>query len=376
MCHTLSKREHAPFRYDIVGSFLRPESLKEARAAFEQNKITTEQLKEVEDACIRDLVEKQLELGLKSVTDGELRRSYWHLDFMWGFNGIEHNTMSQGYLFHGVETRPDSARVYDKIKFTHHPFLDHFKFLKSVVGDRAVIRQTIPSPSQFFTELIRAENEEYVNRIYPHREDLYTDLITAYRDFIYTLYNEGCRNLQIDDCTWGMLCDSSFVAYFKNGEEDAQLLQDLYLRLNNAVLADLPKDLIINTHVCRGNYASTWAGSGGYAPVSETLFGKENVHGYYLEFDDDRSGDFEPLKEVSDDKVVVLGLVTSKHATLENKATIISRIKEATKYVPLNRLCLSPQCGFASTEEGNLLTEEEQWNKIKLIKEIADEVWG
>ena len=376
MGNTLTQRKHAPFRYDIVGSFLRPEALKSAREDFAKNEISAAQLTEVEDACIRNLVEKQLEAGLKSVTDGEFRRSYWHLDFMWGFDGIEHNVMDQGYIFHGEETRPDSARVCGKIKFTHHPFIDHFKFLKEVVGDRALVKQTIPAPSQIFAELVRADNEEHLNRIYPNREELYTDLTQAYHDFILALYNEGCRHLQLDDCTWGMLCDSNFAKYFADAAGGLEQLQQLYVKLNNEAIANLPADLVVTTHVCRGNYHSTWASSGGYGPVSKTLFGKENVHGYYLEFDNDRSGDFGPLKEVSEEKLVVLGLITSKYPTLEDKSTIIARIKEASQYVPLERLCLSTQCGFASTEEGNILTEEEQWKKINLVREIAEEVWG
>ena len=334
MSNTLTQRKHAPFRYDIVGSFLRPQALKSAREAFAKNEISAAQLTEVEDACIRNLVEKQLEAGLKSVTDGEFRRSYWHLDFMWGFDGIEHNTMDQGYIFHDEETRPDSARVCGKIKFTAHPFIHHFKFLKEVVGNRALVRQTIPAPSQFFAELVRADNEEHLNRIYPNREELYADLTQAYHDFILALYNEGCRHLQLDDCTWGMLCDSNFAKYFADAAGGLEQLQKLYLKLNNEAIADLPADLVVTTHVCRGNYHSTWASSGGYEPVSKTLFGKENVHGYYLEFDDDRSGDFRPLKEVSEEKLVVLGLITSKYPTPEDKSTIIARIKEASQYVP------------------------------------------
>ena len=376
MSSTFTQRKTTPFRYDIVGSFLRPETLKAARADFAQNKISAAQLAEIEDTCIGELVEKQLELDLKSVTDGEFRRSYWHLDFMWGFDGIEHNVMEHGYFFHGEETRADSARVCDKIKFTNHPFLEHFKFLKKVVGDRALVRQTIPSPSQFFAELVRGDNEQHLGHVYPNKEELYTDLTKAYHDFILALYNEGCRDLQIDDCTWGMLCDKSFWKHMASAEYDVQQLQQLYLELNNRAIANLPHDLVINTHVCRGNYHSTWATSGGYEPVAKNLFGKEKVQGYFLEFDDDRSGDFEPLKEVSDEKIVVLGLVTSKQPKLEDKSAIIARIHEAAQYIPLDRLCLSPQCGFASTEEGNILTEEEQWKKITLVKEIAEEVWG
>ncbi|MCI1821247.1 MAG: 5-methyltetrahydropteroyltriglutamate--homocysteine S-methyltransferase [Megasphaera sp.] len=372
----LTNRTHAPFRYDIVGSFLRPAALKKARSDFAENKITIEQLTEIENICIRDLVKKEIAAGLHSVTDGEFRRSYWHLDFMWGFSGIEHTVLDHGYLFHGEETRADSARVIGKIRFANHPFLTHFRFLKQIAGDTVLCRQTIPGPAQFFSELVRGENEKYLNTVYPDREEACQDLIRAYHDFILALYEEGCRNLQLDDCTWGMLCD---IKYWKNqsgGETNMQSLQELYLRLTNDSIADLPKDLIINTHVCRGNYHSTWATSGGYGPVGKILFGKENVTGYYLEFDDNRSGDFTPLQDVSDNKIVVLGLITSKKPKLENKAAIISRIKEASQFVPLDRLCLSPQCGFSSTEEGNILTEEEQWQKIALVKEIANEVWN
>lgn len=375
MSETMTKRTAAPFRYDIVGSFLRPPVLKQARADFAEKKITGEQMKAVENQCIRELVDQEIAAGLKSVTDGEFRRSYWHLDFMWGFDGIEHNVMEHGYFFHGEETRADSARVCGKIRFANHPFLSHFRFLKQTVQGRALVRQTIPAPAQFFSELVRGENRQSLDRVYPDREEAYRDLIQAYRDFIAALYGEGCRNLQLDDCTWGMLCDQK---YWKNqsGGETVQALQELYLRLNNGAIADWPEDLVINTHVCRGNYHSKWATSGSYAPVGKILFGKENVRAYYLEFDDDRSGSFEPLKDVSGDKLVVLGLVTSKRPELEDKSRMIARIHEAAKYLPLDRLCLSPQCGFSSTEEGNILTEEDQWKKIALVKEIAEEIWG
>lgn len=370
-----TKRTHAPFRYDIVGSFLRPAGLKKARADFAAHAISAGQLRETEDACIRRLVDQEIASGLQSVTDGEFRRSYWHLDFMWGFEGIEHNIMEKGYLFHGEETRRDSARAVGKIRFSGHPFLDHYRFLKETVGDRALTRQTIPGPAQFFSELVRGKNEASLDSVYPDREDACRDLIQAYHDFILALYEEGCRNLQLDDCTWGMLCDTSYWKNQSGGESDVKALQKLYLHLNNSAIADLPEDLIINTHVCRGNYHSTWATSGGYAPVAEILFGQENVNAYYLEFDDDRSGDFAPLQYVSPRKIVVLGLITSKRPQLEKKEPIIKRIQEATQYVPLDRLCLSTQCGFSSTEEGNILTEEDQWKKIALVKEIAREVW-
>lgn len=376
MCNHVSHRHHAPYRYDFVGSFLRPEQLKAARLDFEKGAITQQQLTEVEDACIRDLVEKEIAAGLQCVTDGEFRRSYWHLDFMWGFDGIDRVLLDRGYQFHGEETRADSARVTGKIKYTAHPFLDHYKFLKQVVGGRVQTRQTLPAPAQIYAELVRGENEGYLNEVYPDREELFNDLLAAYRDFVLAVYEEGCRTLQLDDCTWGMLCDQGFWKAMAGAGYDAEGLKQLYLGLNNKLIASLPEDLVVNTHVCRGNYHSTWATSGGYQPVADTLFVGEDADAFYLEFDDDRSGDFAPLASVPEDKIVVLGLVTSKRPQLEDKAQIIARIKEASQYVPLDRLCLSPQCGFASTEEGNILTEQEQWNKIKLIKEIAEEVWG
>lgn len=373
---SLTERKHAPYRADIVGSFLRPERLKNARKQYEAGSINREALTEVEDNCIRELVQKELEAGLLAVTDGEYRRSYWHLDFMWGFEGIDHVTMERGYLFQGEETRADSARVVGKIRFVDHPFLAHYRFLNGVVGERAIARQTIPAPAQFLAELVRGENEQHLNTIYPSREDLFRDLAQAYHDFILALYKEGCRNLQLDDCTWGMLCDAKYWATRTNGTASADELKKLYIRLNNAAIAELPEDLILTTHVCRGNYHSTWAASGGYAAVAEELFANENVHAYYLEFDDERSGGFEPLQYLSANKLVVLGLITTKSPKLEEKAAIIKRIREAERYVPLDRLCLSPQCGFASTEEGNKVTEEEQWAKLQLVQEIAKEIWG
>lgn len=372
----IHKRIRAPFRYDVVGSFLRPQELKQARADFAAGKIDKAQLTAVEDQCIRELVEKEKAAGLHSVTDGEFRRSYWHLDFMWGFDGVEHVVLEHGYFFHGEETRADSARICGKIKFTDHPFLQHYRFLKSIAGDDVLTRQTIPAPAQFFSELVRGDNERAADAVYPDREELYRDLAAAYHDFILALYEEGCRNLQLDDCTWGMLCDRRFWSNQAGEGYDVDALQALYLRLNNAAIENLPEDLTVNTHICRGNYHSTWATTGGYAPVAKNVLGRENVSAYYLEFDDERSGDFAPLAEVSGDKQVVLGLVTSKRPELEDKEAIKARIRQAAELVPLDRLCLSPQCGFASTEEGNILTEQEQWAKIQLVKEIAEEVWG
>lgn len=367
---------NAPFRTDIVGSFLRPAILKEARNKFANQQISEEELKKVENQCITELVEKERKAGLKSATDGEFRRSYWHLDFFWGFLGVEHNVLPQGYLFHNEETRADSARLCGKVRFNpSHPFFEHFTFLKNTVEKDITPKQTIPSPAQFYAELTRGENGQQIAKFYPDRKDLLTDIATAYNETILAFYKLGCRNIQLDDCTWGMLCDKNFWQTMTNGEYDVTELQNLYLYLNNAAIANLPDDLTVNTHVCRGNYHSTWATSGGYESVAPLLFGQENVNAYYLEFDTERAGNFEPLRHVSDNKKVVLGLITSKQPELEDKNRIIERIKEATQYIPLDRLYLSPQCGFASTEEGNMLTEEEQWKKIALVHEIAEEVW-
>ena len=368
--------EKAPFRYDVVGSFLRPESLKKAREEYRLGKLSPEELREIEDREIIRLVEKQKETGLKSVTDGEFRRSWWHLDFMWGFEGIEKVSLPKGYSFEGVETRGESARVSGTVRCGKHPFIEDYRFLKMAAGDSVLARQTIPAPSQLWAEVVREENRESLDGVYPDLESLKADIIAAYREFVHALYKEGCRNLQLDDCTWGLLCDSRFRDYYDKAGLDADETARLYADLNNGVIREKPDDLVITTHVCRGNYQSTWAMSGGYEPVGEILLGGENADAYYLEFDTERSGDFSPLRYLNGDKQVVLGLVSSKTGELEDRARIIARIHEAAEYVPLERLCLSPQCGFASTEEGNLLSEEQQWEKLRFIKDIAREVWG
>ncbi|HBK31755.1 MAG TPA: 5-methyltetrahydropteroyltriglutamate--homocysteine methyltransferase [Porphyromonadaceae bacterium] len=364
-------------RADTVGSFLRPERLKEAREQFAQGTISRQELSAVEDEEILKLIDKQKEAGLTVVSDGEFRRSYWHLDFFWGFEGVEHVNMGQGYLFHGEETRDDSARLSGKIRFTaEHPFLAHFRFLKENAGEGIEARQSIPAPAQLYAELVRGVNEEKVNEIYPDRKVLFADISHAYREAILAFYELGCRDLKLDDCTWGMLCDKNFWATMAGANYNVEDLKETYLKLNNDALKDLPADLKLSTHVCRGNYHSTWASSGGYEPVAEVLFGKENVDSFFLEFDDERSGGFEPLRFVSGNKKVVLGLITSKHPELEAKEQIKARIREASQFVPLDRLYLSPQCGFASTEEGNKLTEQQQWDKVRLISDIAAEVWS
>ncbi|MBA9084242.1 methionine synthase II (cobalamin-independent) [Fontibacillus solani] len=367
-------RKAAPYRFDVVGSYLRPVRIKVARAQYSNGEITADELARIEDAEIIKLVEKQKEVGLQAVTDGEFRRSWWHLDFMWGLDGVEKANVDQGYQFQGIETRAETARLNGKIGFSSHPFVDHFRFLKQVAGEEVVARQTIPAPAQFLAELLRPENKASTDTYYNSLDELVKDIAKAYHDAILAFYGAGCRNLQLDDCTWGMLCDSDFCKILEQGGLRVEDISELYARVNQEAINDLPSDLIVTTHVCRGNYHSTWASSGGYEPVAKTLFGIQNIDGYYLEFDTERSGDFTPLKELKDQQVV-LGLFSSKIGELEDKAEIVARIKEAAEIVDLDQICLSPQCGFASTEEGNILTEEQQWSKLAFIKEIADEIW-
>ena len=376
---TANSVTNAPFRCDIVGSFLRPDVLKQARADFNAGVIDAAQLKTVEDVAIRDLVAKQKAAGLKVVTDGEFRRSYWHLDFMWGLQGIERRTSREGYMFHDEETTADTAVVTGPISGENHPFVEHFKFVKALAGDDHVARQTIPAPIQSFSEvtLDRCDGQqESLRGVYATDEELADAIAAAYRQVIADLYAAGCRNIQFDDCTWGIYCDADFVAKTGMQAVDIQKVSELGVALNNAAIEGAPEDLVINTHVCRGNYHSTYAFEGGYDPVAPYLFAHENVNAFYLEFDTPRAGGFEPLAHVAEGKKVVLGLITSKQPGLEDKEAVKARIKEASKYVPLENLYLSPQCGFASCEIGNKLTEEEQWAKIALVQEIAAEVWG
>lgn len=370
------KNNHAPFKFDIVGSFLRPDYLKEAREQLKKGDITEEQLRKVEDQAIQELIDKQKKAGLPVITDGEFRRSWWHLDFMWGLQGVEKLEVTQGYTFHDEVTRGESAGLCGKISGENHPFIEHFKYVKLFEDSSVLARQTIPAPAQFLAELERGDNLEKTRAWYQEEEALLQDIAAAYRQVIKDLYDAGCRNVQFDDCTWGMFCDTKYWEARQKGETSIEDLAARYVRVNNLAIEGHPEDLTITTHVCRGNYHSTWASAGGYAPIAPYLFDQENVSAYYLEFDDERSGDFEPLKYVSSNKQVVLGLVTTKKPELEAKDAVVRRIREASQYVPLERLCLSPQCGFASTEEGNKLTEEEEWNKLRLIKEISEEVWG
>lgn len=370
------QRTVTPFRYDIVGSFLRPSALKDARLKYQNGEITTEQLNEVENAEIVKLVQKQKEVGLQAVTDGEFRRSWWHLDFFWGLDGVERTIIEEGYRFNGATSRPETARLSGKISYSSHPFVAHYAFLKEAAGKDVVARQSIPAAAQFLFELDRADNKESTQAIYPNRQELLSDIAGAYKASILAFYEAGCRSIQIDDCTWGALCDQQFIAVMEQIGVNVEEYANELAKLNEEVVSGLPEDLVVTTHVCRGNYVSTFAGvGGGYEPIAQTLLSIDNYSGFYLEFDTERAGDFKPLRFLKDNQQVVLGLFSSKFGELENKEDILKRIEEATQYVDLDRICLSPQCGFASTEEGNHLTEEQQWRKLAFIKEIAEELW-
>ncbi|MHA6532044.1 5-methyltetrahydropteroyltriglutamate--homocysteine S-methyltransferase [Paenibacillus sp. BAC0078] len=363
-----STRNAPPFRYDIVGSFLRTDELKAARAQHLQGEITAEQLHDIENIEIAKLLEQEKAVGLKAVTDGEFRRSWWHLDFFLGITGTQKISLDQGKGAKDAAQRAESFRIAGKIAFGQHPMVGQFVELQKMAGD-TLAKMTIPSPALF--HFVQDFNG---NEIYPDRETLYRDIISVYQTAIQAFYDAGCRYLQLDDTTWGTLCSGRHRAHLRSrGIDPDQLAQD-YVRLINESIAGRPADMTIALHVCRGNFRSTWFAAGGYEPVAEVLFGHAEVDAFFLEYDNERSGDFAPLRYIRDQQVV-LGLVTTKHGGLESKEQIITRIEEAAQYVNINQLCLSAQCGFASTEEGNILTEEEQWDKLRLIIETANEVW-
>ncbi len=369
--------QKAPFRLDHVGSFLRPERLKEARAKFNAGEITAEELERVENEEIIALIEKEKELGLKSVTDGEFRRAFWHLDFLENLDGVELVEVDHfSVQFKDKDVKPKTLRIVGKVDFSeNHPFVKHFKFLKEHAGDTPV-KLTIPSPSMLhLITQVREKNYVPIERYKDNEALFYDDVVAAYRKALQCFYDLGCRNIQLDDTSWGEFCAlDKREAYEARGFDLEQIARD-YVDVLNRVIEWKPEDLVVNMHICRGNFRSTWFSSGGYEPVAKTLFGHCRVDGFFLEYDSDRAGDFTPLRYIKDQKVV-LGLITSKSGDLEDKGEVIARIKEASQYVPLEQLCLSPQCGFSSTEEGNILTIEAQWDKLKLIDEIVHEVWG
>lgn len=365
-----------PFRYDFVGSFLRPEKLKKAKAEYKEGKISKEEYDKIVNDEITKLVAKQKELGFHVITDGEFRRTFWHLDFMWGFEGVEHKNTGNGVKFNAELAVLDDTYLVGKINAKQHPFVEYFKFLKQFEDENTVAKYTIPAPAQTFQQMIVPANFENTRKYYNNNEELIQDIGAAYREVIKQFYDAGCRNLQLDDCTWGAIVGEAAKQRYKSLGIDIEDVKKQLLQVNNIALEGKPEDMVITSHICRGNYHSTYFTSGPYDTVADYVFAKENVDALLLEYDDERSGGFAPLAKVSPDKKVVLGLITTKTPELEDKEKVIARIHEAAKYVTLDRLCLSPQCGFASCEIGNKLTEEEQWNKLKLVKEIAEEVWG
>jgi methionine synthase II (cobalamin-independent) len=364
-----------PYRYDFVGSFLRPQALKDAKADFLAGKISEAEFNKVVDEEITKVVAKQKELGFHVITDGEFRRSFWHLDFMWGFEGVAHENTGGGVDFDGELALLDDTYLVGKIKAKAHPFVEYYKFLKQFEDEDTVAKYTIPAPAQTFQQMIVPVNFESTRKFYANNDELIHDIAVAYQDVIKQFYDAGCRNLQFDDCTWGAIVGAAAKQRYASLGIDIEEVKRQLLEVNNLALENKPADMTITSHICRGNYHSTFFTSGPYDTVADYVFAKENVDALFLEYDDARSGGFAPLAKVSSDKKVVLGLITTKRPQLEDKESIKKRIYEAAKYIPLERLALSPQCGFASCEIGNKLTEEEQWAKLKLVKEIAEEVW-
>ena len=369
------RRSAPPFRYDVVGSFLRPPALKKARQQLAEGTISREQLRSVEDSEIVNLVRKQKSLGLQAVTDGEFRRSWWHLDFLWNLDGVAKVAAEHGSIaFHGKDTKAETIAIRGKIDFSEHPFLRDFKFTQGIAGD-TLAKVTIPSPSMLhLITTVRKEDYRPI-ALYRDNDALLADIAAAYKKAIAAFYEAGCRYLQLDDTSWGEFCSAEKRAQYAERGFDLDELARSYVKMINDAIADRPSDMTVTMHICRGNFRSTWFSAGGYEPVAPILFANCAVDGFFLEYDSDRAGDFQPLRFIQKQQVV-LGLITSKDGVLENKAEVIARIGEAARYVDINQLCLSPQCGFASTEEGNILTEEQQWQKIALVKEIAEAVWA
>ena len=367
---------NVPFRYDFVGSFLRPQALKDAKEALDNGKLSQEDYDHIVDEEVVKVVKKQKELGYHVITDGEFRRTFWHLDFMWGFDGVEHKNTGNGVRFNGELAVLDDTYLVGKIKAKAHPFVEYFKFLKQFEDENTVAKYTIPAPAQTFQQMIVPANFETTRKFYATNEELIHDIGVAYQDVIKQFYDAGCRNLQLDDCTWGAIVGDAAKQRYESLGLDLEEVKAELLAVNNLALENKPEDMVITSHICRGNYHSTFFAKGPYNSVADYVFAKENVDALYLEYDDERSGGFAPLAKVSEDKKVVLGLITTKTPELEDKETVIKRIHEAAKFIPLDRLYLSPQCGFASCAIGNKLTEEQQWAKLKLVKEIAEEVWG
>jgi 5-methyltetrahydropteroyltriglutamate--homocysteine methyltransferase len=368
-------RARPPFRADHVGSLLRPQRVRDAREKFRAGAISAAELARIETLEIGKAVQRQKQAGLRLATDGEFRRSWWHFDFLKDLTGCELYA-TEGIAFAGVTTRGESVRVTGALDFpADHPMLTHFRLLKDKCDLAGVMpKMTIPSPAVLH---FRGGRRAISTAAYPDLDAFFIDLAKTWRKAVQAFYDAGCRYLQFDDTVWAYLCSDEEVARLRARGEAADGLQEVYARVINYAIAGRPADLTVTTHVCRGNFRSAWVSSGGYEPVAETLLAGLNYDGYFLEYDTERAGGFEPLRFLPrGDKVAVLGLVTSKTGALEKADDIRRRIDEAARFAPLEQLALSPQCGFASTEEGNLLTEEQQWDKLRLVVDVAGKVWG
>ena len=361
-----------PYRADQVGSLLRPSRLKSARADFEHGRTDADALRLIEDQCIREVVARQEAIGLQAVTDGEFRRSWWHFDYLAGLAGVELAESEHGIQFHGVQTKSESIVVTGRVGFEQHYMLEHFRFLHEVAGVTA--KMTIPSPSVLH---FRGGRASISKDVYPSLDEFFADTAEAYQKAVHAFYAAGCRYLQFDDTVWAYLCSAKERQAARDRGDDPDPLPRIYADMINHALKDKPADMVVTTHVCRGNFRSSWIAEGGYEPVAEVLLGETTYDGYFLEYDTERAGGFEPLRFLpKGDKRVVLGLVTSKFGELEDKDAIRRRIDEAARFADVDQFCLSPQCGFASTEEGNILSEAQQWRKLEMIVDLAREVWG
>jgi 5-methyltetrahydropteroyltriglutamate--homocysteine methyltransferase len=365
------QRSKPPFRADMVGSLLRTAPLKEARDKHHRGEIPDEDLRAVEDREIRAVINRQEEIGLQAVTDGEFRRAYWHFDFLEHLDGVTSVEADSGMHFKGGIGITKALRITGKVGFSGHPMIDHFRFVKD--NTTRVAKMTIPGPSMLH---YRGGRKMMNMGVYPEMDAFYADVGAAYKTAVKAFYEAGCRYLQLDDISFAYLCDPEQREMLRQRGDDPERQPDIYAGMVRQALRDKPSDLTVTMHLCRGNFRSTFIASGGYEPVAELLFNAMPVDGYFMEWDTDRAGGFEPLRFLPAGKTVVLGLVTSKTGTLEKKDDIKRRIDEAAKFADLDQLCLSPQCGFASTEEGNILAEDEQWAKLRMIVEVAEEVWG
>jgi methionine synthase II (cobalamin-independent) len=374
---TAGRRTTPPFRADHVGSLLRPQKLLRARDQFAAGQISAEQLRAIEDDAIRDVVQMQRDVGLQSATDGEFRRASWHMDFIYQLGGVQRVAGDITVHFRNadgeVDFKPAAIAVTDRVRIKETIFAEDFEFLKRIAGDGITPKLTIPSPNMVHYRGGRAALDPSV---YPDVDQFWADLSSAYADQVRAIAALGCTYLQLDDTSLAYLNDPAQREAMEQRGEDSAHLHETYVRNINNALAGRPAGLAVTTHLCRGNFRSSWAAEGGYDFVAEALFGGLDVDGFFLEYDDARSGGFEPLRFVAPGKMVVLGLVTTKRGELESKDELKRRIEEASHFVPIEQLCLSPQCGFSSTVEGNVVTYDDQVAKLELIVETASEVWG